>query len=361
MSILEIFMPSEDVAMIGDVARRWLDDVYVSAPNGFDADKWSEMAKMGWQGILAPEGQGGSGLAVGTGLMLAHEMGRALVVEPFVSSAIVGVGLALGMEDLLCGLADGARIAGIAGLFGGITAEPSSEGFRLRGTARFVMGGAELTDILVIARLPDDCEAIFCLQANAPGLIRNDYTSVDNRRLCNLKFDDVAIGSIIPGPIEGRSVLIAKARAVHNAALAFEAVGAMDHCNEITRQYLNERKQFEKPLASFQALGHKVAEMYADTELARTMAAMIITPDGTPASSELEARALALITLVSRTLGERAIQLHGGMGMTEEMEVGRYFKRLLYLSSMMGGETVPRHRIIEDLLADAESVQKDKS
>lgn len=346
-----IFLRGEDAAMIAETARRWIDAEYSATEGGHAPETWAAMAGLGWPCLALPEEHGGLGLPADAALALAGECGRGLVTEPVVAASLVAstlVGAALqadASDGLAEGMAGGDRIAVVMGLD---TPFPLDAEGDLAGVARHVPGAAHATDLLVVARRPAGALALIALP---DGVERRDYLAVDGRALSDVVLDGVCGTALAEGPMV--AVAVARALALQRAALAAEAVGAMERAIEITGAYLQERRQFGQPLARFQALRHRIADMHADAEMARTMAAMLLAPDGTPADAALADRALALITTTARTLGERAIQLHGGMGMTREMAIGGYFKRLLYLSTALGGEMAPRSRIASALAGDA--------
>ncbi|WP_127600694.1 acyl-CoA dehydrogenase family protein [Nitratireductor alexandrii] len=352
----EMFLRSEDAGMIAESARRWIESEYRADDSGHSVDNWAAMAELGWHAIALPEDLGGLGLPAGATLALAEECGRGLVTEPVVEAALVAATLAgtvldtAALDGLAEGLVTGSRIAMVLGL--GAPFEPGADG-TLTGVARHVPGGAQVTDYLVLARQAGGELALFALEGQVE---RRVYRSVDGRALADIILTATPATRIADG--EGLRTTAARTQSLRRAALAAETVGAMERAIEVTSGYLQERTQFGQPLARFQALRHRMADMHADAELARTMAAMLVAPDGTPAEAGLADRALAQITTAARTIGERAIQLHGGMGMTQEMAIGGYFKRLLYLSIALGGETAPRSRIASALVAEPEYERK---
>jgi alkylation response protein AidB-like acyl-CoA dehydrogenase len=347
-----LFIRQEDALLVAETARRWLAEEYTSDASGQDAGIWAAMADLGWHGVALPESHGGLGLPAAAALALAEECGRGLVREPVVASSIVAaalVGSALApqaADDLAAGIVAGERTAVVLGLESPIAA--TAEG--LTGIRRHVPGADIATDVLAVVREADGNTAL-CRLNPVPAL--RGYRSVDGRVLSDVVLAAAPAIRLAEGPVV--EAALDRARALARAALAAEAIGAMDRCLEITADYLQERHQFGQSLARFQALRHRMADMFVDAELARTMAAMLLGPDGASPDPRLADRALATLTTAARTIGERAIQLHGGMGMTEAMTVGRYFKRLLYLSVALGGETAPRQRVAEELAAAVEA------
>lgn len=326
------------------------------------------MAALGWHGVSVSEAHGGSGMGVEAALTIAGELGGGLLAEPFVESSIVvasileGAAAAPAASKLLAGLCDGSRVAAFAHRSslvpqGRCVATVDGGGFSLSGTILLVNAGSFTSDLVVLADLRREVgtvAALFVVAANASGISLREYRSVDGRALSDITLDGVAMdgGSMIAEGADA-DAMVERALLRENAAIAAEAIGAMDRASELTREYLRERHQFGQPLASFQALQHYVAEMHAGIEMARTMALMLkdaATRDA--GGGGLRLRALATISKTARRVGERTIQLHGGMGMTEDMEIGRYFKRLLFLATAMGGETALAGRLAETIAAD---------
>lgn len=357
MSILDTFTPSEYEAPIREVAERFLAGLSSTGParEAFSASVWSEMAGLGWHGVAVSEDYGGAGMGIDAALAIAGELGGGLLAEPFVESSILAAGILEAVAthepaaQLLRGLCDGSRIAAFAHqrtrpAKGRARASVAGGVFALSGTYPLINAGSFTSDFVVLANLGrevGDVPALFIVPANATGLTLQEYRSVDGRALSDVTLEGVEVpANAMIAEGAKAAAIVERALLRESAALAAEAIGAMDRAGELTRDYLRERRQFGQPLASFQALQHYVAEMHAGTELARTMAMMLkdaAIRDGD--GGGLKLRALATVSRTARTVGERSIQLHGGMGMTEDMQIGRYFKRLLYLSAAMGGET----------------------
>lgn len=332
MSVVDRFRPDPDGEAMADVATRWLADGYSPVAGGFDSGQWRGMVEAGWTALRLPEDAAGLEMPLRACLPLAEAIGEAGVSEPITDSAIVASALVARVgapEDLLAGLADGSRIAVFCFREGNGTAPLTG-----------VPGGEEVTDLIVGMT---GGRGLF--HARTEGTPTLDYPSIDGRRLSDRPMPSERL-TLLSG--EAADTAIALAQAELQACRAAEGLGALSRALGLTARYLSERRQFGRPLAEFQVLSHRVADMQVDLELARSCAAMLV-PTDVPPPQYIADRATAQITRALRVTGERAIQLHGGMGMTEEMEIGRVFKRLLHLSTALGGETGPRNRILSSL------------
>lgn len=343
MSVMTLFETDEDGLTLADAAGRWLDDVYGTDASGFSAEHWKAMAVAGWLGLRLPEDAGGLGLGVGACLPFATEFGKAAVVEPVIESAFVAASLCskAGADGrLLTGLCDGTRIAVLAPSWLDLNAGPGHGGSC---TIALVPGGAEVTDLLVPVRHADGIAALYLIAAGDAE--RSTYRSMNGGRMSDWKVS-LSGAALFSGSKAETAIEIAFAeRAACHAA---QVVGAMRRAIDLTSAYLHERKQFGRPLADFQVLSHRIGDMTVDWELSKSAAAILANAGGFGFTG-LTDRALAHIARAARLIGERAIQLHGGMGMTEEMEIGHVFRRLLYLATALGGETAPRTRIARSI------------
>lgn len=343
MNVMALFDQDEDGLALADAAGRWLEDVYSADTSGFSAAHWKAMAAAGWLGLRLPEEAGGLGLGVGACLPLATEFGKAGVVEPVVESAFVAAPLCAkaGADGgLLAALGGGTRIAVLAPSWLDLNA---GLGDGVSCTIVLAPGGAEVTDLLVPVRHADGTAALYLIAAE--GAERNIYRSMNGARMSDWK-TSLPGAALISGSKAQTAIEIALAEraACHGA----QAVGAMGRAIDLTAAYLHERRQFGRPLADFQVLSHRIADMTVDWELSKSTAAILANAGGS-GSTALTDRALAHIARAARLIGERAIQLHGGMGMTEEMEIGHVFRRLLYLATALGGETAPRMRVTRSI------------
>ncbi|WP_417626501.1 acyl-CoA dehydrogenase family protein [Pararhodobacter aggregans] len=370
MTFLEHLNQSDEARMIHDTAARWaggVADEAVRASKGFSADRWAEMAEMGWLGILAGEDQGGLGMGAAEAAILAGAMGTAKLPEPFIASAVVCAGaltrLPGGAADaLLADIAAGQTIAAPAGF--GLpcddsapcpTATDDGDGLVVSGEVALCEAGPA-TGVFLL-RTGGAETSLVRLDRDAPGLSVIPYRAVDGRHLARLVLTQVPVpaGAILArGPAAETALAHAEALAV--AALCADAMGTMDRALALTAAYLNEREQFGRKLASFQALRHLIADMMVEVEFARSMADLAaFGADGIEDPVALLDRARARVCRAAKVVGETSIQLHGGMGMTDEMAIGHYFRRLNFLQAMLGQEAGALRRRAQALAAEVAS------
>lgn len=359
---------SEDQALLKDSAERFIEKEYgfetrralAASAEGFSRENWRRFAEFGWLAAPLPEAHGGLG---GTALHLAVLMeafGRGLVVEPYLASVVLGGGLLAEGGDaeqqarLLPALAGGELMLAFA------YAEPQSRfdladvetraerdggGFRLTGRKSVVFHAATADKIIVSARSAGAARdreglSLFLLDREAPGLTLRPYATVDGLRAAEVTLDGVkAARDSVIGELDAALPLIEAAVDRAIIAVSAEAAGAMDVLVGITRDYLKTRVQFGVPIGSFQVLQHRVVEMFAAAELSRALtyraAAALQAADALHRARAASA-AKVQACKAGRLIGQEAIQLHGGMGMTDELAVGHYFKRLTTIGALFG-------------------------
>ena len=327
-------------------------------PVGFSRDLWRQMAELGWTGFLISEDDGGSAFGM-TGLAQVMEAsGRTLAASPLLSTALLGASLlSLGGSDdqkseylpaLLAGeqifalaLEEGARHAPdrIA-----TAAQRDGSGYRLNGQKTFVLDG-HIADTLIVAARTEAGITLFLVPGDAA--IRTRLTMVDSRNAANIRFDNVTLGpETILGRIGGGADLLELALDRARAGLAAEMLGSAQEAFDRTVQYLKERKQFGVVIGSFQVLKHRAAQMFCEVEITRS--AVIA------AASALDGNANDAAALVSlakskanETLflcGNEGIQMHGGIGMTDEHEIGFFTKRARVAQACFGDSRYCRDR-----------------
>ena len=353
MTFLEHLTPSDEARMIRDAAARWASDISdesVRSSNGFSASRWSELTEMGWHGILSGEDEGGLDMGAAEVAILTEAMGSAKLPEPFIASSVACVGA------LTCLPVDEARALLAELVAGSVIAAPVSFGLPVGSDAPCPVATVQ-GDALVVNGDIALCEAgpdtrVFLLRAAAtdtfllridrdvPGLSVIPYRAIDGRHLARVVLTNVHVpAEAILGRGKQAQIAIARADALATAALCADAVGTMDKTLTLTAAYLNEREQFGRKLAAFQALRHLTADMMVEIEFTRSMAVLAaFASEGLEDPSELLDRARARICRAAKVVGETSIQLHGGMGMTDEMAIGHYFRRLNYIQAMLGQE-----------------------
>lgn len=327
---------------------------------GYSREVWQQLAEMGALALTLPEAHGGfSGGAFDT-LLVMEALGRANAVEPFLSTVVLGAGLiaaagsAAQQQELLPAVAGGKCRLALAHAEPGIryelesvstVAQVSDEGYVLNGHKVQVLHGAAADRLLVSARTgggPRDADGIslFLVAADAPGLEVFSYPTQDGQRAANLALKDVRVSrDALVGPEHGALPLIEAAQDRAIAALCAEAVGIMAALIEATVAYLKTRKQFGVSIGSFQALQHRAVDMYLHAEQARSMAylaAARVDGDDAAARRHAVSAAKVLVGQSARFVGQQAVQLHGGIGVTEELAVSHYFKRLTMITLAFG-------------------------
>jgi pimeloyl-CoA dehydrogenase small subunit len=334
---------------------------YMKQPQGYSAKLWQQYAELGLLGIPFAEEHGGLGQGLTETMIVAEAFGRTLVIDPYFATVVLGGGVlrhagnaALLAElvppivagKLTLALAHQERQARYDLADTATTARADGRGgYTLEGEKCVVLGGASADKLIVTARVAGARRdrhgvGLFLLDANSNGITRKDYPTQDGFRAADIGFSAVRVGpeGVLARPEQGLQVL---ARVVDEAiaALAAEAVGAMAALHELTVDYLKTRKQFGVPIGSFQVLQHKAVDMFTALEQARSMAyyatMMAAEPD---ASTRHKAIAAAKVQIgrSARFIGETAIQLHGGIGMTMEYKAGHYFKRLTMIDMAFG-------------------------
>lgn len=326
-------------------------------PDGFSRQHWAHFAQQGWLALTLPESAGGLDLDMVDMAILMEELGRGLVAEPVVDSAILcGQLLASSANDaarneLLPGLASGDILPALAHRENDgrceydtqvtARAKPAEQGWTLNGSKPQVFYGNSATHLLVSAEISGDMGySLFVVDATSPGIRVDVYPLIDGTRAADIHFTDVAIPASAQIHSAG-SAAKAMDSAVNHAivALSAAAIGSMEAVMAMTADYLKTREQYGQPLAQFQALKHRMAEMLVETEQAR---AMLFCALAALQSSDREERRhavsglKALVAQAGLFVTGQGIQLHGGIGVTEEYAVGHHYKALLVYDKRFG-------------------------
>ena len=324
----------------------------VATDPGFDEKTWSRMAEMGLLGLPFAEEHGGMGAGPIEVAIVAEEVGRVLAPEPFVEAVVLAGGLiaAVGTDEqksgLLGGIAEGSTLATFAHAELGSRWSPSAAGvtaaedggtWRLTGVKEPVVQGARADVLLVSAAVgAPGATCLFVVRSDADGLARTGYRTHDGGRAAAVRFDGTPAELLGAGTAD-RTADVERAMAVARIAYSAEAVGAMDTALHTTTDYLRTRKQFGVTLNRFQALTFRAADMYVSLELARSTAlwaAMVIDAGGNVVAAADRARVQT--SRAGRHIGEEAIQLHGGIGVTAEYRIGHYTSRLTAIDHLLG-------------------------
>jgi alkylation response protein AidB-like acyl-CoA dehydrogenase len=357
------FTFNEEQQQFADALRRWVDKDYsfdtrkriVHSPGGVSDVAWNMLAELGMTALPVPEAQGGfSGNAVDM-LVVMQELGRGLVVEPYfatvwgakflqlagnqhhrledVANGELKLACALGEKHSRYDLADIKTIAGING-----------EGYRIDGTKTVVIHGGQADALIVSARSAGTQRdtngiSLFVVPTDTPGVVIRDYRTIDGQRAATVQFNHVAVpASALLSKLGGGWDMLEEAADYGVSLLCAEAVGAMDALFNATLEYVKTRKQFGLAIGSFQALQHRMADMYIHLEQARSMAMLVAARMVCDAEERRRVASAAKVRIgqAAKFIGQQAVQLHGGMGVTDELPAAHHFKRLTMIELTLG-------------------------
>lgn len=356
------FSYSSDQQMLRDSAHRYLQEQYSYAQrdriwraDGYAPSVWQAFADFGWLGAALPEDAGGFGGGPEEAAILAEAMGRHVVLEPYIWTAVVGGALlregltgqrrASLLADMVEGklqLALAAHEDDVGQDFACVATEarPVEGGWTLRGRKPVVANGGIADLFFVSARTPDGV-ALFLVPRSAPGLRIRRFRSNDGQTAAELTLDAVAvqIEDLVGTPANATALL--DLAADHGAAaVCAEVIGSCAYLVETTCDYLKTREQYGAPLAKFQVLQHKLADMYVAVELARSMAHVATAALAKPPQERMRDVSAARLQAIrcARLVGREAVQMHGGMGMSQELDVSAHFQRLTMSTLQFGDE-----------------------
>lgn len=354
----------EEQLQFADALKRWIGRDYgfeqrraiVASSQGTSDAAWATLVELGMTALPVPEQQGGfDGTAVDL-FVVMRELGRGLVVEPYFATVLGARFLKLGGNhgsllervasgELKLACALGERQARHALQDIATRAERSGAGWRLSGEKAVVVHGIEAGVLVVSARSAGEQRdeagiTLFALPVDAPGVGLTGFRTLDGQRAASLRLDGVELPAeaVIGTPGAGWDIL--EAAADYGAGLlCAEALGAMEALFEATLDYLKTRQQFGVPIGKFQALQHRMADMVIHLEQARSMALLAaVTLDGADAAERRRVVSAAKYRVgqAARFIGQQAVQLHGGMGVTDELAAAHYFKRLSMIELTLG-------------------------
>ena len=364
---------SDDQEQLRDAVHKWVDKGYdfdrrraIAASGGFDRAAYTELAELGLTGLYVSEAQGGMGMGPVEGMVVMEALGRGIVMEPLTQTLITSAVLeGYGPDGLktawLGRIASGEALVVLAhqerkGRYNlshcATLAKEATDAWSLTGVKHMVPAGAYADAYLVPAMIGDSL-GLFLVERNASGLRTAAYATQDSAAAADIHLDNT------PAQLLSRDGLTALEHAVDIgiASLCAEAVGVMDKTMAITIEYMNTRKQFNTVISSFQALRHRVADMKMQLELARSMSFYASLKLNAPTDERRSAMARAKYQLgVSmRFVGQQAVQLHGGIGVTDEYIVSHYFKKLTQLE-MTWGDTLHQLGEVSERMQDTAGV-----
>jgi alkylation response protein AidB-like acyl-CoA dehydrogenase len=356
---------TQEQQQFSDALRRWIEKDYsfeqrnriIHSDEGVSDKAWTMLAQLGMTALPVPEAQGGfNGSAVDM-MVVMQELGRGIVVEPYFAT-VLGAEflkrdgrqgallerLAAGELKLACALGERQSRHELFDIATTARAADDDE-YVINGGKTVVVHGAQAGMIIVSARTAGaqrdtDGISLFVVPANAVSVTRCDYRTIDGQRAADISFADVRVpASALLGMVNAGWNMLDAVADYGAALLCAEAVGAMEALTGATLEYLKTRQQFGVPIGKFQALQHRMADMYIQLEQARSMAILaavrIAAADADERRSAVSA-AKARVGQASKFIGQQAIQLHGGMGVTNELPAAHHFKRLTMIEMTLG-------------------------
>ena len=362
------FSFTEEQTLLQESVSRFMQNDYgfearqknASTEQGFSAENWQTFAELGWLGVPFSEADGGfGGGAIETALM-SEQFGRGLLIEPFLATVILAGGAIKhgGSEEqksqYLPGIIDGSKHAALAFVepqarfnIADITttATADGDGYVLNGYKAVVLNGPQADFLVVSARTfgeqrDEDGVSLFVMDAATAGISRRDYPTVDAFRASEITFENVKIGadSLVGEAGKGLPIL---QQAIDDGVLSVgaEAVGCMEVLYKDTVEYCKQREQFGQPIGKFQVLQHRMVDMFMEHEQSKSLMFMAAMRMAEGYGAEAQKAVSAFKVQVGKSgkfVGQNAVQLHGGMGMTEELNIGHYFKRLTIIDTLFG-------------------------
>jgi alkylation response protein AidB-like acyl-CoA dehydrogenase len=362
------FRLSEEQQLLRDSIARFVANEYgfearkaiVASERGWSPAVWAQLAEMGLLGVPFAEAHGGVGGSMVDVMVVMQELGRGLVVEPYLSTVVLGGGLVnlagsgAQKQDILPRVAEGKWL--LAAAFGepqsrydlhdvATTAKRDGGGFVLGGKKSVVLHGATADTLVVSARTAGgqrDRQGItlFLVDAKARGVSLSDARTVDGLRAADVGLDGVHVGAgAVLGAVDGGLATLEAAADLGAAALCAEAVGVIEALNAATLEYLKTRQQFGQPIGRFQALQHRAVDMLIHAEQLKSMACVAAVKS--QAADAVERRravsaAKSLAGRAGRAVAKEAVQMHGGMGVTNELPAAHYAKRLTMIDFWLG-------------------------
>ncbi len=338
---------SDDQLQLREAVARWVEKAYtferrraIVQAGGFSRPAWGELAELGLAGLAVPEDQGGLGLGPVEAMVVMEELGRGLVLEPLGQALICGRLLSqlAPSSPWLARLAAGQAVLSLAwqergGRYRAAPCQTEARNDRLTGTKSLVAAGDQ-ADAFIVSAQRDGRTALYLVEAGAAGLGRHGYGTQDGGRAAELQLQDS------PAELLAADGLAALEEAldIGAACACAEGVGVMDRSLAITADYMQQRKQFGVPIASFQALRHRLADMKMQLELGRSMSYYAWLKLRSPAAERAQAVARAKVQLgqAMRLVGQQSVQLHGGIGVTDEYIISHCFKKLTQLELSFG-------------------------
>jgi alkylation response protein AidB-like acyl-CoA dehydrogenase len=327
---------------------------------GYSAEDWQEFANLGWTAVPFPEEDGGLDGGPVELMLIMEQFGRGLVVEPYLATIVLAGGALrrtaddAQKADWLMPLVEGSKTGAFAYLEPqsryrladvALTAKKDGDDYVLNGEKGVVLNGATADVLVVSARTEgeqrdEDGISLFVLAADSDGVKRRGYATVDGQKAAEITFENVRVPAAQLLGEEGKAFPVIEA-VIQEATLAVcaEAIGIMEKLNHKTLEYTKSRVQFGTPIAAFQALQHRMVEMFMLYEQTKSLLLWAVMAQESEDAEEARRAVSAIkyeIGTAGRKIGEEAVQLHGGMGVTWELDVAHYFKRLTVINTLFG-------------------------
>jgi hypothetical protein len=378
------FSFTEEQTLLRDSLAAFLADTYdfdkrraaIASPAGWRPEIWKAFAEdLGILGASFPEDVGGLGGGPTEVMVVMEEFGKALVVEPYLGTVVIGGGFLRraggdGAADMIGRIIEGKATLAFAwaepqGRYClhdiAVSARKDGAAYVLNGHKAVVVGAPFASHLIVTARTGGARRdaggvSVFLVDKSAKGVIARDYPTVDGQRASEIDFENVALGAEARIGPEGEALgLVTEVVDDAVAAICAEACGVLRKLHEGTLEYTRQRKQFGQPIAAFQVLQHRMVDMFMQVEQAVSMTYMAHIKLGEDAGERAKAVSAAKVQIgrACRFVGQNAIQLHGGMGMTDEMAIGHYFKRATLIEGQFG--SVDHHLARYEALAFAKA------
>jgi alkylation response protein AidB-like acyl-CoA dehydrogenase len=356
-------VPNDEQRMLSDSVQSFLDDRAPVAhlrklrdtrdATGFSRDLWREFASQGYSGVLVPEEQGGLGLTVVEAGLISERLGHTLTPTPFLSTAVLAAwvisraGSAAQQESLLPRIAAAEIIVALAvdecskhrPAVIETRAVRDGAGFVLDGSKLLVLDGHVADTLIVAARTGAEALTLFLVEASAAGVELERTIMVDTHNAARLRLRSVHVGAdSVLGVVDGGGALLEQLLDVGRVVIASQLLGVADEVFGRTVAYLKERKQFNRPIGEFQALQHRAAQLYCDLELTRAIvlkALQAVDRDAIQARVLVSQAKSRACTTASRAVQE-GVQMHGGIGMTDDLDIGLFMKRARVLQELFG-------------------------
>lgn len=363
---------NEEQQMLKESMQRWFQDNYsfdqrqviAASSEGFSRENWQTFAELGWLSIPFSEAHGGFGGNVIDTAAMMEEFGKALVIEPAVSTLVLFGGLLEASSnttlaaDIIPKIIEGSVLGALASFEPqarydlsniATTAVSDGDNYVLNGHKSLVLGGAHADHFIVSARtngaVTDESGiSLFLLNSDATGLKIDSHQLMDGQYVADLSLENVSVSAdMLLSELDAAYQMLENVLQTMHVAVSAEALGIMQKLNATTVEYTKTRKQFGVQISSFQVLQHRMVDTFMASEQTKSMlyGALCELTDGITSADDAKATVSALRTIVAKygkLVGDEAIQLHGGMGITDELDVGHYVKRMMMINLLFGNK-----------------------